>query len=224
MSGIQTNSRPWLVQPLLLVLSVVACGINVANTIRDVDQYGGTDLRIRVVGARALTRGLNPYTLSQSADTDPLLRDPDHVQLSRCTYPPTLLLFYSPFSELSYPVQRKLWALLEWSAFFASVWLLSSLIHDSAARVWFWIVAAGLFGGSAFWRLHVERGQYYVFVVFLLSLGYFLQRKLHHRGDMAAGILNGIAIVLNARIRPPHFDFCDACRVTDAERNWQFAL
>jgi hypothetical protein len=83
MSGIQTNSRPWLVQPLLLVLRVIACGLNVANTIRDVDQYGGTDLRIRVVGARALTRGLNPYTLSQTADTDPLLRDPDHVQLSR---------------------------------------------------------------------------------------------------------------------------------------------
>ncbi|MFN9977475.1 MAG: hypothetical protein ACK58T_46980, partial [Phycisphaerae bacterium] len=56
------------------------------------------------------------------------------------------------------------------------------LIHDSAARVWFWIVALGLFGGSSFLRLHVERGQYYVFVVFLLSLGYFLQRKLHHRG------------------------------------------
>jgi hypothetical protein len=179
------------------ILTALACGlclVNVWHTWHDVHDYGGTDLRVRVVGARALLRGINPYTIEDTVDLDPALRDPDREALSRCTYHPTLLFFYAPLSSLKYSTQRIIWAMLEWSAFGISVWLLSGCIQSRYARFWFCVWAVGLFGGSWFWRLHVERGQYYIFVVLLISIGMFL--LLRTKQTVTAGIFWGIAICL----------------------------
>lgn len=179
------------------ILSALACGlclINIWHTWYDVRTYGGTDLRVRVVGARALLRGINPYKIKDSKDLDPALRDPDQEVLSRCTYHPTLLLFYAPFAALSYPAQRMIWAALEWSALGGSVALLSFCLKSNNLRFWFCVAAVGLFGGAPFWRLHVERGQYYIFVVLLISVGMLL--LLRTKSSIAAGIAFGFAICL----------------------------
>jgi hypothetical protein len=179
------------------LIAAVACGmclINLWHSWHDARIYGGTDLRIRVVGARALMRGINPYTLQQTADLDPALRDPDQRDLSRCTYPPTLLLFYAPFSSMPYPAQRALWMILEWSVFASSVVVLRSCLPSRESQYWFSVMAIGLIGGSSFWRLHVERGQYYIFVVLLISVGIWLIRKTRH--TTIAGCLWGVAICL----------------------------
>ena len=75
-------------------------------------------------GRCALVRGVNPYTIKDTEDLDPALRDPDQGILSRCTYSPTLLAFYAPLASLTYPLQRAIWAVLEWCAFAGSVVLL----------------------------------------------------------------------------------------------------
>jgi len=183
---------------ILALLSGGICLINVWHSCHDVQNYGGTDLRVRVVGARALVRGINPYTIKDTADLDPALRDPDQSSLSRCTYPPTLLFFYAPLSSLRYPSQRVIWAVLEWCAFFASVLVLSACIKLRDARYWFFVAAIGLFGSSFFWRLHVERGQYYIFVVLLISIGTLLLLKTQHA--VAAGIFWGFAICLRPTV------------------------
>lgn len=183
------------------ILAALACGlclVNVWHSYHDVQNYGGTDLRVRIVGARALVRGVNPYTIQQTEDLDPALRDPDQSGLSRCTYPPTLLWFYAPLSSLKYPTQRVIWALLEWCAFLASVVVLSACIEFRKTRFWFLVAGIGLFGSSFFWRLHVERGQYYVFVVLLISIGLLLLVKTQQ--TVAAGIFWGIAICLRPTV------------------------
>ncbi|MDA1230688.1 MAG: hypothetical protein O2856_07940, partial [Planctomycetota bacterium] len=133
---------------LLAALALGMCLVNVWHTCHDVRDYGGTDLRVRVVGARALVRGINPYTIIETADLDPALRDPDQSGLSRCTYPQTLLFFYAPLSSLEYPVQRAIWAILEWSAFVGSVVLLCLCLPSRKTRFWFAVSAIGLFGSS----------------------------------------------------------------------------
>lgn len=179
------------------ILAALACGmclVNVWHTCHDIQDYGGTDLRVRVVGARALVRGVNPYTIKDTEDLDPALRDPDQGILSRCTYPPTLLAVYAPLASLTYPLQRAIWAVLEWCAFAGSVALLSACLKSPQARFWFSVTAIGLLGGSSSWRLHVERGQYYVFVVLFVSIGMLLLLKTRH--SLAAGFFWGMAICL----------------------------
>jgi len=183
------------------ILAALACGlclVNLWHSCHDVQNYGGTDLRVRVVGARALVRGINPYTIKDTADLNPTLRDPDQSGLSRCTYPPTLLFFYAPLSSLRYPSQRVIWGVLEWCAFFASVLVLSACIKSRDARYWFFVAAIGLFGSSFFWRLHVERGQYYIFVVLLISIGILLLLKTQNA--VAVGIFWGFAICLRPTV------------------------
>lgn len=179
---------------LLATLACGACFVNIRHSWNDVREYGGTDLRVRITGARALMRGINPYTIEDTPDLDPALRDPDQHGLSRCTYPPTLLLFYSPMCSMPYPSLRSVWALLEWCAFVSSIFLLAACVRSGPPRFWFIITAAGVFGSSAFWRLHVERGQYYVFVVLLISAGMFL--LLNTRYSLIAGLFWGAAICL----------------------------
>ena len=183
------------------ILALLACGlclVNVWHSYHDVQAYGGTDLRVRVVGARALVRGINPYTIRDSGRLDAELRDPDQQGMNRCTYPPTLLFLYAPLSVLKYPSQRVIWAVLEWCAFFTSVGVLSACIKSREARYWFLVSAIGLIGSSFFWRLHVERGQYYVFVVLLISIGMLLLLKPRHA--VAAGVFWGLAICLRPTV------------------------
>lgn len=179
---------------LLATLACGACFVNVRHAWNDVREYGGTDLRVRITGARALIRGINPYTIIDTPDLDPALRDPDQHGLSRCTYPPTLLLFYSPMCSLQYPLLRTAWAALEWCAFVSSIFLLAACVRSGPPRFWFIITAVGILGSSTFWRLHVERGQYYVFVVLLISAGIFL--ILNTRYWLIAGCFWGAAICL----------------------------
>jgi hypothetical protein len=183
------------------ILAALACGlclVNVWHSYHDVQNYGGTDLRVRIVGARALVRGVNPYTIQQTEDLDPALRDPDqsgleplhlstHVALVLCTF---------EFTEIS--TQRVIWAVLEWCAFIASVVVLSACIESRKTRYWFLVAAIGLFGSSFFWRLHVERGQYYIFVVLLISIGMLVLLKTQQ--TVVAGIFWGIAICLRPTV------------------------
>jgi len=181
----------------LLTFSSVACLVNMSRSVHDNRQFGGTDLRVRVVGARALMQGINPYTLeNQNAPSDRLI-DPDRGRYNRCTYPPTLLSFYVPLAGLAYPSQRTLWMILEWAAILVSIGLLASQLNDRVSRCSFLAVAVGLFAGSQFWRLHVERGQYYVFVLLLLSLGIRALRR--RESSILAGMCFGLAVCL----RPP---------------------
>jgi hypothetical protein len=185
----------WLTRTLLnrkaLVAGIAAAAVLAAIAVSagDMLRYAGFDLRPKVVGARALLLGLDPYlpeTLRWTAETPPALTDPETVfyagtGLSRVTYPPSLLLIYLPFANLPYPFQRALWWSLEWAAMLGAVAALAASIHDARARLAFLAAAAVFFCGGWFWRWHAERGQYYVFLVLLVGLDLMALRALGRR-------------------------------------------
>lgn len=158
---------------VLFIVGLLLVGINVVNAFHDFRAYSGTDLRCRVVGSRAMIQGINPYTLDYSPALPEALQDPDqfHKGIARGAYPPTLLLFYAPLSMLKYPLIRAISMLLEWFALILSISLLARTLRDNLVRTVFVLIAILGFAGSYFWRLHVERGHYHIFVTLLLACG-----------------------------------------------------
>jgi hypothetical protein len=161
----------------------------------DISRFAGVDLRPKVVGARQLVVHADPYVIPPAPPAsehliDPLQRYPGP---SRVSYPPTLLLFlYGPLLGLSYGAERLAWASLEWLALLGILVVGARSMPDRTARL-AWI-AAVTFGvaGSLGWRLHVERGQYYVFLALLVvAAGARLSREPR---DLLAGVLLGVAI------------------------------
>jgi hypothetical protein len=104
------------------------------------------------------------------------------------------LLLYSPFAWLPYGAQRVLWFWLEWVALLASIALLARLV-GRRRRLLFVVLALLFFATSSFWRLHVERGQYYVFVLLALAASAFLTVARRDSGWWP-GILLGLAVAL----------------------------
>ncbi|HEX4055450.1 MAG TPA: glycosyltransferase family 87 protein [Tepidisphaeraceae bacterium] len=154
---------------------LVLAGISLAaflGTVNDVMESPGTDLRCRVVGARAMMLGMDPYFMPAKTDQVQTLQDPDRYAAvcTRCTYAPTLLCLYMPFANLSYQAQRYIWFGIEWCALAGSIVLLRETLRGRLIKNVFTAIATFFFADGVFWRLHLERGQYYVFIVFLLSL------------------------------------------------------
>ncbi len=158
---------------LILLVGLLNSLIAFLVTLRDCVQYPGVDLRSRVVAARALRMGLDPYLHEWRAGMSEELLDPGrrHPGPSRATYPPTLLMLYVPFAGLPYRTQRAIWFLLEWSALVASLALLVGTLRARAARTAFLAMGLFFFAAGDLWRFHLERGQFYVFVLLLLALG-----------------------------------------------------
>ncbi len=177
------------------IAALVVCTLAVARSAIDARQYAGIDLRARVIGARALHDGLNPYFYPETPGTPDRLRDPMRffAEVTRCTYTPALLTLYLPFCELPYSTQRSGWLAAEWSFLLLSIALYSRLITGQSTRHAFVCFALLCFAGSHFWRVHAERGQYYVFILFLVAVSGHLLSRARRSDSWLAGIPLGIA-------------------------------
>lgn len=168
-----------------------------AVSMGDVARYPGVDNRTRIVGARIMASGGNPYFYKQNVSTPATLLDPvlDTPYVSRCTNPPSLLAMFIPLSHLDYRLGRQVWAVTEWLLLFISFLLIVRAMPEKFRLAG---LAAGtlFFACGYFWRLHVERGQYYVVILFLWSAASYAFAR---RGDNA---LSGIALGLAAAFRP----------------------
>jgi hypothetical protein len=200
------RAAPSRVPVLLWVLLALACLVTAYafyRTLWDAQRYPGVDLRARVIGARQLLAGQNPYLAPQPADVPERLRDPVRMfaEVSRCTYPPPLLMLYAALAWMDYPAQRMIWMVLEWLALLASIGLLAWRIPRVAQRVALVCVALGGLAFAYMWRLHVERGQYYVFVLLLMAVGFWLDLRRRHQvlqdcGAWWSGVFYGLAAAL----------------------------
>ncbi len=154
---------------------LVLAGISLAaffGTVGDAMNSPGTDLRCRVVGARAMMLGMDPYFMPARSDQLQTLQDPDRYAAvcTRCTYAPSLLCLYAPLANLPYRAQRYIWFGIEWCALAGSIALLRATLPGRPIKNVFTAIAILFFADGVFWRLHLERGQYYVFIGFLFSL------------------------------------------------------
>ncbi len=196
------EERPWTPwSRVLFVVGLLVTAANLAISWDDVHRFGGTDLRARVVGARLLALGLDPYRPQPGLAHQEWLFDPHGVfrDISRCPYSPPLLALYALLCWIPYATERLLWFGLEWASLLVSIGWLSRTIRPRRARPWFVVLALVFFAGGSFWRLHVERGQYYAFVLLLFA---WSAARLAARGhdDWGSGLPLGIASALRPTV------------------------
>src|SRR4051794_38271364 len=89
---------------LLLLVGLLNAIFGFLVTLGDCVRYSGVDLRCKVVAVRAMRMGLDPYAYEWREGMPPELLDPlrRHPGPTRATYPPTLLVMYSPLAGLPY--------------------------------------------------------------------------------------------------------------------------
>ncbi len=199
LSGINYSGITKLQKSIFLALFLISI-FSFFISMHDIFQYGGVDLRNKVVGSRAFWQGINPYRIEWSPPTDDWLLDPArrYPGPSRATVTPLVLAFYGILAWLPYKIQRIGWALLEWASMLASIFILNKTIRFPRSKYIFLCISVLFFVSSYFWRLHIERGQYYIFLTLFLSIGIYLD--LMHKGTKFAGIPFGLA----AMFRPTY--------------------
>ena len=119
------------------VLAFVVITHVLVLTLHDMETYPGVDLRAKVVGARLILRGMNPYYDYRQEVL------PDHLRMLQAdTYSPVLLLIYAPLCELDWKVQRAVYFLIDWSALLLCYVILSRAFPKHASRTAHSFVAA----------------------------------------------------------------------------------
>jgi hypothetical protein len=168
-------ARAWL----LIAIAALVVAIAIGFSFHDLLVYPGIDLRNRIVGARAILEGLDPYTFEWDPSMPTWLADPgrQYGGINILTAPPTVLFAYIPFAGLSGYTQHIIWWVLQWLALAGCTYALARGFRDPRRQLAFLLVAAFCFAGSWFWRLHIERGQYYVFLTLLLCLDIMALRE-----------------------------------------------
>lgn len=187
---------------LLLILAVLISILGFIRDFKNTFKCGGSDLRNRIVGARLLSIGEDPYHFKWSQDKPIFLLDPgDNPSnlVSKVTVTPTVLLMYSIMAKSPYKIQRLLWLLLQWCFLVISIAIFSRNTNSNVKSKIIWILGLLFISGSYFWRLHVETGQTYILYVFLISLAY----RLIYKESRCSSILSGFLIGFGISLRPP---------------------
>jgi len=157
--------------------------------------YGGVDLRNRVVGARVLQQGLDPYYYKWKPGDSELLLDPSdqpNSPVTRLTASPTVLMFHLPLANLHYSIQQKIWLGVQWAFLLLTIGFLSLSAASKTKSRMIWILGLLVVSASPIWSLHVERGQAYILYACLLALALWLLP----RNPLVSGIVAGFTVCL----------------------------
>ena len=192
------NSR--LINLLFLaaaVITIIGFLVDFRNTIT----YPGTDLRNRVVGARLILEGIDPYFFKWQPGLSEKFYDPLDIPtelFSKLSVPPTVLVLHLLFAGLPYLQQKIIWLFVQWIAFIGTIFIFIKN-SNSKAQTNLILITSFLFANSLFWRFHVNSGQIYIFYVLLLSIAWFILNKAPNYNEFFSGIFVGITVSL----RPP---------------------
>jgi hypothetical protein len=170
------------------------------SDLKDTLQYGGIDLRTRVVGARVLLDGEDPYFFNWRPGMPDTLVDPQvqpNAKNSRLTVTPTALILHLPFAKNTYLSQKILWLIFQWIAFSTIIIIFLIQSNSLGKSYLIWILSV-FFAYSFFWKLHIERSQLYIFYVALLSISLFIYEK----GNPILRNLSGLIIGFTICLRP----------------------
>ena len=102
------------------LISLMGFIVDLKNTIT----YPGTDLRNRVVGARLMLEGIDPYFFKWQPGLSEKLYDPLDIPsefLSKLSVPPTVLVLHSAIAGLSYMQQKLIWLFVQWLALIGTI-------------------------------------------------------------------------------------------------------
>jgi len=166
------DERPALYRMLATLALVGVLVVSFAGDWKLVMAGGSIDLRNRVTGARAMSEGKDPYHLKWQRGMAERLCDPYNnaaMKVSLTTVTPTFLFLLLGPSALDYTEVQIVWLLVEWACLLGTGVVWWRLLRPGWRR-WAWAVLLVSFTQTLAWRHHVDRGQIYVALLFLLSL------------------------------------------------------
>ena len=184
---------------ILLMLAILIAILGFIADLKNTLVYGGIDLRNRVIGARLLIDGIDPYYFHWHPGLSELLADPNHDPnsiVSKVTVTPTALTLYSVIARLPYFYQRLLWLFAQWVLLLISIVIFAKTSQKKFQEKLIIVIGLLFFSGSYFWRLHVERGQIYILYAFLLTLAYWLARQSSKYSQILGGVFIGFTVML----------------------------
>ena len=176
---------------LLLVASFgLDCGL--------VERGGSIDYRNRITGARLMQASEDPFFYKWRSGAPEEYCDPYNnlaVKVSQTTVTPTMLLLMLPVAALPYGAAQVVWLLVEWLLLLGTgvIWW---LLLPKGWQRWVWAAALTGFSFTLAWRHHIDRGQVYILLGFLISLWVALTKTKH---SILAGVVAGLLVCL----RPP---------------------
>ncbi len=185
----------------LLVFAILGVASDIIHTF----EQGGIDFRNRLIGARLLLAGKDPYFYKWK-EGDPVEwldpRDSPRMPVNRNTVSPACLLVYAPLAPLTYTQARIGWLLVQWAAYAGLAALLVTAAAKGRDRQAILVLFLLAFAGEA-WRVHVERGQVYILYALLLGAGYRITRAGKPTlGGAVLGLLIGLRPTLLVTVIP----------------------
>jgi hypothetical protein len=188
---------------ILVIVAVIIAALGFCIDFSNTVNYGAVDLRNRVVGARLLLEGKDPYYFKWQPGMSERLLDPlddPNMKVSRVTVPPTILMVQAPIAQLGYFQQKIIWLFVQWGLFLGAVAIFYRTAPSNVQKKLLLIISLLFFAGSYFWRFHIERGQIYVLYLFLLACAYGLGKsssKFKYNQ-----VFSGFLVGLTASFRP----------------------
>jgi hypothetical protein len=186
---------------LLVVGGISALGLlgDFVNTAK----FGQIDLRNRVVGARAMLGGLDPYLYRWQPGAPTTLLDPYDFEarptMSAVTVTPTVLALHALAANLHYRYHKFIWLAVQLLLFggLVSAAIIRAKEPETKAAI---LVAGVMFSCTTFWRLHVERGQAYVLYYFVAVLYISLLAWRHRHAEAVSGFVLGVLVCLRPHL------------------------
>lgn len=191
-----------------LCISIVMAIAGFLTDFYNTSKYGGVDLRDRVVGARVISElKVDPYFFKWNDSLSERYLDPnDNTSLpfyTRLTIPPTVLSLHVLFSNLSYIIQRYLWFFVQWISLLLSIYLLTKILtKEKTIKELIWIIGLLGISNSAFWRLHVERGQIYILYVFIFIISFYFYNRYINSANKYLLMISAVILGYLISLRP----------------------
>lgn len=185
---------PWIAGGILGLLLLVSFGLDFQNTARG----GSIDLRNRITGIRLLAHGIDAYHYKWDHTQPDIYCDPynnPQLAVSKTTATPALLLLHGPLAELPYRSAQFGWFYIQWLLLLATAGLWLSQCTTTAQRLWLAAFIVG-FTYTAAWRLHAERGQSYVLLLFVFGSWLAATLRPASGNHFLTGMLAGWLIAL----------------------------
>lgn len=201
MNRIKSNPFKYYLD-IILIFSITIAILGFIADFKNTYRYGGMDLRNRVIGARLLQKGIDPYYFKWDNTMSDLYLDPHdspQTPVSRVTVPPTVLTLHSILSSIPYQTQRVIWFFFQWFSFLLSLLFFSMCTQSKEKSKLIWIIGLLFISGAYYWRLHMEKGQIYILYVLLITLSFWISQQNFKIGPFLSGFLIGITTSL----RPP---------------------
>jgi hypothetical protein len=186
----------------LFIISLILIGLSLVKDFRLANNNTGAALRNRIVSARYMQEGMDPYFSKWKPGMNERFLDPidsPEYSVNRCTVTPSLLLLHQPLSLLNYSYIKFIWFILELLAFSLIVFFFWDMAKTKEDKYLIIIIASFFILITDSWHFHIDRGQMYIFYAFLISFSYWLSQK-SLKMNMA---LSGFVLGFSAWLRPP---------------------